>query len=195
MKALELAPTFVEAYEQLGQLYSRSNRSDKALATVDKALAGSPKDPRLLMLRGVLCAEKNDVAKAEEAYTQVLEWNPRFVPAANNLAWLLSEHGGDAEKALALAQAAKEDAPDDPRVSDTLGWILYKRGVYQRALGFIKQGASKLPNDPEINYHLGMAHLKLEDRAAAKQELSKALALDGRFAEAEDARIALASIR
>ena len=49
-----------------------------------------------------------------------LALTPRVVPAANNLAWLLSEHGGDRDRALALAQTAKEQAPEDPRVSDTL---------------------------------------------------------------------------
>ena len=33
-------------------------------------------------------------------------------------------------------------------ISDTLGWILYKRGIYQRA--------AKLPENPEIQYQLGM---------------------------------------
>ncbi|MBI1958579.1 MAG: hypothetical protein HYS36_05045 [Candidatus Rokubacteria bacterium] len=46
--------------------------------------------------------------------------NPRFAPAANNLAWVLSEHGSDWDKALTLAQTAKEWAPEDPQVSDTL---------------------------------------------------------------------------
>ena len=73
---------------------------------------------------------------------------PRFAPAANNLAWLYSEHGGDKEKALELAQRAKEAAPDDPHISDTLGWILYKRGVYQRAVGLLKESAAKLPDQP-----------------------------------------------
>ena len=49
---------------------------------------------------------------------KVLALNPRFAPAANNLAWILSEHGGDKDKALTLAQTAKEQAPEDPRVSD-----------------------------------------------------------------------------
>jgi len=43
--------------------------------------------------------------------------------------------------ALQLAQRAKEVAPDDPSISDTLGWILYKRGIYQRALGLLKESA------------------------------------------------------
>ena len=56
----------------------------------------------------------------------------RFAAAANNLAWVLAAHGGDKDKALALAQIATELVPEDPHVSDTLGWILYRRGVPQR---------------------------------------------------------------
>src|SRR5206468_10004709 len=69
------------------------------------------------------------IPKALQAYEQVLALNPRSALAANNLAYLYSDHGGDKEKALQLAQMAKEEAPDEPQVSDTLGWILYKREI------------------------------------------------------------------
>jgi len=95
--------------------------------------------------------------RAREFYEKVLALNPRFAPAANNLAWILSEHGGDKDKALALAQTAKELAPEDAQVSDTLGWIFYRRGLHQRALALLKDSAAKLPGNPEVQYHLGMA--------------------------------------
>ena len=78
--------------------------------------------------------QRGDIPKAREHYGKVLALNPRFAPAANNLAWILSEHGSDKDKALTLAQTAKELAPEDPQVSDTLGWIFYRRGVHQRTL-------------------------------------------------------------
>jgi tetratricopeptide (TPR) repeat protein len=80
--------------------------------------------------------QKGDIPKAVQAYEQALALNPRSALTGNNLAYLYSEHGGDKEKALQLAQMAKEEAPAEPRVSDTLGWILYKRGV-QRALALL----------------------------------------------------------
>jgi tetratricopeptide (TPR) repeat protein len=86
------------------------------------------------MLRGAIYEQQNAIPQAMAAYEKVLELNPRFGPAANNLAFLYSEYGGDKEKALALAQRAKQELPDKPHVSDTLGWILYKRGVYEQAL-------------------------------------------------------------
>src|SRR5215510_5252331 len=115
------------------------------------------------MLVGVIYEGKGDFAKAQQAYEKILKINPRFAPAANNLAWIYLDHGGDKEKALELAQRAKESAPEDAYVSDTLGWILYKRGVYQRAFALIRESASKLPDNPVIQYHLGLASLKVGD--------------------------------
>ena len=94
------------------------------------------------MLGGTIHEQRGDIPKASELYEKVPALNPRFAPAANNLAWILSEHGGDKDKALTLAQTAKELAPEDPRVSDTLGWIFYRRGVHQRALALLKDSAA-----------------------------------------------------
>jgi tetratricopeptide (TPR) repeat protein len=98
------------------------------------------------------------------------------------------------EKALELAQLAKEVAPDEPHVSDTLGWILYRRGVYQRALALLKESAAKLPDSPAVHYHLGMAHYKLGSRAEAKQALSRALNLGPAFPGIDEAKRALATL-
>jgi tetratricopeptide (TPR) repeat protein len=147
------------------------------------------------MLLGLLYETKGNLPKAQEAYEKVLAVNSRFAPAANNLAWLYSEHGGDKEKALQLAQTAKEVAPEDPNVSDTLGWILYKRGVYQQAVGLLKESASKLPDAPVIQYHLGLASLKVGDKTAARKALTAAVNSPAEFAGKDEARKALAEIQ
>ena len=90
---------------------------------------------------------------------------------------------------------AKEVLPDSARISDTLGWILYKRGVYQRALSLLQESASKLPDSPEVQYHLGMTHFKLGNREAAKQALAKALKSNSQFPGVEEARRTLAELK
>src|SRR5262249_28459259 len=121
--------------------------------------------------------------------------NPRFPPAANNLAWLYSEHGGDKEKALELAQRAKEAAPDDPHISDTLGWILYKRGVYQRAVGLLSESATKMPDNPVVRYHAGLAALKVGDKEGARTALTAAVNAPVMFAGKDEAKKALAELQ
>src|SRR5262249_31271875 len=116
-------------------------------------------------------------------------------PAANNLAYLLAESGGDKDRSLQLAQLAKEVSPDDPSISDTLGWILYNRGVYQQAFTLLKESATKLPENPEIQYHLAMAARKVAATQPAKQGVAAATAGPTDFAGKEKARQALAQLR
>jgi len=140
------------------------------------------------MLQGVVYERKGDLSNAVKGYEKALALNPRFAPAANNLAYLYSEHGGDKNRALALAELAKEMAPEEPRISDTLGWILYRRGVYQRALTLLKESASKLPDNVEVQYHLGMTYAKLGDTNSARQALGRAVASPASFAGKDEAR-------
>jgi len=147
------------------------------------------------MTLGVVYQTKGDIPKAQQAFEKVLTLNPRFAPAANNLAVLYSEHGGNQEKALELAQRAKEAMPDDPHVSDTLGWILYKRGVYQRAADLLKDSAAKLPDQPVVQYHLGLASLKAGDKQGARKALTAAINSPTSFAGKDDAKKTLAEIQ
>ena len=103
LKAIELALQQIEPYVDLGRLYGASGRFDQGLARAEEPVKLNPKSPPALMLVGMLAEGKGDRKKAMEAYERILAENPRFAPAANNLAYLLSETGGDKERALQLA--------------------------------------------------------------------------------------------
>jgi Flp pilus assembly protein TadD len=147
------------------------------------------------MMVGVVHEQRGDIPKARAAYEKALSLNPRFVPAANNLAWLYAEHGGDQDRALSLAEMAKSAAPDDPRISDTLGWILYRRGVHQRALNLLKESASKLPDNPQVQYHLGMVYAQLGEKENARHALVFAVSSPESFHGKDEAKETLAKLR
>jgi len=194
LKAIELEPTLIDPYVKLAQIYGTSQRYDQALTKLNEALKVNPQSVPAQMTLGVIYESKGDIQKAQQAYEKVLTLNPRFVPAANNLAVLYSEHGGNQEKALELAQRAKETAPDDPHVSDTLGWILYKRGVYQRALALFKESAAKLPDNAVVQYHLGLAYLQAGEKENARSALAAAVRSSRDFSGKEEARRTLAGL-
>jgi tetratricopeptide (TPR) repeat protein len=195
LKATELEPMRADSYVRLGDLYQASGRYDEALAKASEVLKTNPRALPAQMLMGLVYKRKGDVAKAEQVYEHVLAANPRFALAANNLAWLYSEHGGDQGKALQLAQTAKELAPEDPNISDTLGWILYKRGVYERAVDLLRESASKLPGHPVVQYHLGLALLKVGEKAGARAALTAAARAPASFDEKDEAKKALAALQ
>lgn len=194
LKAVEFDPGLAGPYVQLGRIYATSGKYEEALAKLDDAIRVRPDNAGLRTLVGMVYQQYGDVEKAQVAYEAVLELDSRLAPAANNLAYIYSEEGGDQEKALELAQTAREVAPQEPNIADTLGWILYKRGVYQRALGLLTESAGKLPENAVVHYHLGMVHSQLGHIEEARDALTKALELDPGFAGADEARMALAGL-
>jgi tetratricopeptide (TPR) repeat protein len=195
LKAIELEPRLTGAYVDLARLYGASGRYDQALAKTEEALKRNPGNLGALMLAGTLQEGKGDTAKAEAAYAKALEVNPRFAPAANNLAYLLGERGVDMERALQLAQTAREVAPEEPHIADTLGWLFYKRGIYQRSVALLKESAGRLPDNPVIQYHLGMAAAKAGDRETARTALTSAVKSSQEFPGKQEAQRLLAEFR
>jgi Tfp pilus assembly protein PilF len=86
-------------------------------------------------------------------------------------------------------------APKDPHVADTFGWILYKRGEFDRALQVLKDAAAALPESPSVQYHLGVTAQRLGDVDGARAALTKAVASSLNFAERDEARRALMQIK
>lgn len=195
LKAIALEPRLAEAYLQLASVYAATKRWDEGLAKAEEFIRLNPRGLSGYMLAGIIQQARGDVAGAQKKYEQALEVSPRFVPAANNLAWLLAENGGDKEKALRLAQIAKEGAPDDPNVSDTLGWVLYRRGVYDGAARMLGESAAKRPNDPAVHYRLGMAHYKAGNNDAARTALQVAMKSPVKFSGRQEAERTLAQLR
>lgn len=194
LKAIELDPGVSAAYVALGRLYVSGKEYDQALAKLDDAVKVNAGNLSALMLIGLIHQQLGDIPKAMEAYERLLAVNPRFAPAANNLAFLYAEQGREMERALDLAYRARAEAPEDPHVADTLGWILYKMGKIELALTSLQLSAAKLPDNPEVQYHLGVAYHKQGNGEASRQALQQALKLSSDFPGAEEARRILAEL-
>ena len=103
------------------------------------------------------------------------------VIALNNLAWLLIEK--QPEEALALATKAHELAPRSGEVSDTLGWIHYRRGAYLDAERALAQAEQQSPGNAQIKYHLGLTYAKLGKKTDAVSTLRRAAQIDPKLAQ------------
>jgi tetratricopeptide (TPR) repeat protein len=125
---------------------------------------------------------------ARGAYEKLLMVNQKFYPALNNLAYLYSERLGRLDEAYELAKRAKAVLPAEPRGTDTLGWILFKKGQYGDALRLLQESADKLPDEPEVQYHLGTALYILGEEVPARIALEKAAEATRDFPDKNEAR-------
>jgi tetratricopeptide (TPR) repeat protein len=186
-EALKFSPDWPTPYLHLARIYTATGRLDEAIRNFEAVAAKQPKFVGALMSLGVLYQIKGEPRKAEEYYERILEVRPDFAPAANNLAWLLVEQGGNIDRALTLAQMAKEKMPDDPAVADTLGWIYVHKKAYGSAIAQFEDALEKIPDNPSIRYHLAVALSERGDKERARIELEKILAKDATFPEREEA--------
>jgi tetratricopeptide (TPR) repeat protein len=186
-KAIELNPELSDGYLALARLYLASHQEQQALNRL-AALVARTNDLSAMQEIGEIHQSGGRPEQARDAYEKVLAVNPNFIPALNNLAYLDSEFLGNLDKALQLAETANKLRPSDPNTADTLGWILFKKRQYARALSLIKESAENQPNDPEVQMHLGMAYYMMEEEKPARLSLQRALAGSADFPGKELAR-------
>jgi tetratricopeptide (TPR) repeat protein len=170
VRAISLDPNLSTSYLLLARLYLATNKHQQALDRLNAFLSKTNNVAALMQL-GMIQDEMKHYEAAKDAYEKLLVVNPRFSPALNNLAYLYSERFQQLGKAYQMAEKARQLLPYDPSTADTLGWILYKRGEYSRALGMLEESAEKLPGEPEVRFHLGMTHYMLGEEDAARAQL------------------------
>jgi tetratricopeptide (TPR) repeat protein len=193
-RAIALSPSSLDAHALLGQLYSAQGKTEQAVSEFERVVALNPKAAGALIALGDLAAAQGKTAQAQARYEQALAADPKSGLAANNLAWTLAENGGSLDTALGLAQNAKALLPDVPAVSDTLGWIYVKKGLWSSAIPLLEDAARKQPLNAQTQLHLGLAYAKNGDAGRARVTLERALQLDAASPLAKDARAALAEL-
>lgn len=204
LSAIRLNSKVIEPRSHLASLDLRIGRSDEAISNLRDILEVDPKNLPALSLLGGELDRQGVVAGARDAYERILQIDPRRADAANNLAVLLSRSGQDDARALQLAERARSIDPKNPHIADTLGWLLCRSAsadqlnapqLYARAAGLLAFSASQIPNDPVIQFHLGVASQKAGDLEAARRAFAQALTSTASFPEREEAQRALATLK
>ena len=175
-KLLAANPQSVLLRMSLAHVYELKGDHDSSITLYREAQALSPKDlaPTFSLGETLIRAGRTDEAKTQ--YQNLLKSDPNNSLAMNNLAFLLSDTGGDLDEALKLAQRAVQKVPGQPNFADTMGYVYLKKGMRDSAIQTFTALVQKYPGAPTFRYHLGMALLETGDKVRARKELETALA-------------------
>jgi tetratricopeptide (TPR) repeat protein len=77
-RAINICPTFVEAYNNIGEIYSRTGKNDLAISTYERALR-IDRNPRLLLNLGVEYYNHMDYKSALNYFRESLSRKPDFL--------------------------------------------------------------------------------------------------------------------
>jgi len=179
-KAIELDPTDSAGYEQLARLYAKTGRLNEAVTTYEAAIKARPEDPNLHYFLGTLYSFGGAQDKAIAQYEEAIRYGPDLAYPKNDLAYIYAESGENLDRALDLAQDAKAALPDTATVADTLGWVLYKRGIPSAAISYLKEAVANSDGDIAVSgislHHLAQAYEADGDPEKARETLRRAIA-------------------
>ena len=182
----ENAVALALARQQLGQ-------TEAAVELLGARLAEYPDETAVRFHLAQARMITGDNTGAIREYEDLVRTLPENVVVLNNLAFLYQAEGD--ERALEYAERAHGQAPDNPAIADTLGWVLVNRGEIERALPLLERARLALPERPEVRYHFATALARAGRRAEARQELAALLHEVESFPQRADAETLLQSLR
>ncbi|MGK0485440.1 MAG: tetratricopeptide (TPR) repeat protein [Myxococcota bacterium] len=178
-RSIELEPNDIEMHQQLARFYSLTGRTDETIATYKQAIEVKPDSAKLHHFLALLYEAQGERDKAQVSYENAIKYDENHAIAKNNLAYLLADTGKDLDRALDLAQDAKALLPNDANAADTLGWVLYKRGVNGAAVGYLKESIEIAEaDDPALGvmrHHLALAYEADGNKVRAAEVLRAAI--------------------
>ncbi|ESS14823.1 tetratricopeptide repeat protein [Betaproteobacteria bacterium MOLA814] len=113
-----------------------------------------PNDPDLMYEQAMLAEQLGNHDDMERLLRLVIQIKPDFDHAYNALGYSLADRGERLPEAIALIQQALALTPNDPYMTDSLGWAYFRNGQLQLAEEFLRK-AYAAKADAEIAAHLG----------------------------------------
>ncbi|MBN1929487.1 MAG: tetratricopeptide repeat protein [Chlorobiaceae bacterium] len=167
-----------------GSLLLQTGSPKKAVEVLEQAVgAGKENSDTPLLVRAhitlaLACDALGMKDRSRQAYEMVLRLDPHNTLAMNNLAYMLAEEGIRLNQALFLATNAVMLEPDNGVYLDTLGWVNFKLGQYERARILLERAVGIGVDEAEVYRHLGEVYRKLGNEPKAREMLEKARALE-----------------
>ena len=122
-----------------------------------------------------LCYDKLGYSdKSIHLYKSILDLDSGNILMMNNLAYILAVQGKELPRAKKLAMKAVAAEPVNGGYLDTLGWVLFRMGKYEKARETLEKAVELEPLEAEIQDHLGIVYEKLGNtkKAIEMQKMS-----------------------
>ncbi|MBN9411396.1 MAG: tetratricopeptide repeat protein [Burkholderiales bacterium] len=148
------------------QLLRDAKQYQAAYDLLADALSRTPDDTDLLYDQAMLAEKLDSLSEMERLLRRVLDLKPDAHHAYNALGYSLADRNVRLDEARAFINKALEFAPNDPFISDSLGWVEFRAGNRTEAARILERAYRARP-DAEIAAHLGEVLWTLGQRERA----------------------------
>jgi tetratricopeptide (TPR) repeat protein len=173
-----LAPNQEEVYLTKSYFYEEDNQWDRAIQTLKAGLDNVARPAEIHFRLAVIYEKQNNRDDSIEQIKKVLELEPNNADAQNFLGYTYAEGGINLDEAERLIRAALRAKPNSGQIIDSLGWVLYKKGQYDKAVPELERAHHIMPQDGTVAEHLGDAYVQQKRYRDALHIYRRALAMD-----------------
>ena len=135
------------------QLLRDAKRFEESYKLLSQALAIAPDSVPLLYDTAMAAERLNHVAVMEKQLRRIIELKPDYAHAYNALGYSLADRNLRLPEALQLIEKARELAPEDAFILDSLGWVHFRMGDLKLAREHLQRAYDARP-DAEVAVHL-----------------------------------------
>lgn len=156
-------PQALEVFRDIAQLHLRLGHPEEALKAAERARDLAPKDPNSYLFLGNVRVAQGNLAKAAEAYEDVLKLDPKNLRALENLGNYYAIL--DPPKGIRYYERYLDSDPGDPAIIFQMGLIYQKSGDLTRARESYQKAAEYDPR--QLAPHLALAELYESQKSTA----------------------------
>ena len=154
---LENIPPNIDILMYLASFYEDLEAYPRAEQTLDRALEMDAANVDLNFRLGVIYDKAGQKEKSIHQMKRVIELDPENANALNYLGYTYADLGRNMDEAERLILQALKYKPGDGYITDSLGWVYFKKGLFEKALKYLEKAVSIVPDDPIVLEHLGDA--------------------------------------
>jgi len=191
-------PDFVEPYQVIGDIDRARGRSADAVAAYSQAVQRrdslGAQDWVLLFDRAMAFQDAGNWPAAESDLQAALKLSPNQPDLMNFLGYTWADQDRNLPQARVLLERAVKLEPQNGAIIDSLGWVKFRQGDVADAVTTLETAVQMLPEDPDVNTHLGYAYEAAGRRLEARYQWQYALTLNPTNQEAAQLRAKLASV-
>ena len=164
-----------------------AKQSQQAVATFEEALheAQLEEDDDFVNAKfyfnyGAAAEQAGLYNKAADLLRKSIALDPEnSAEASNYLGYMWADHNLNLEEAETMIRRALQSEPNNASYLDSLGWVEFRKGQFDRALDDLLRAAKTAEReDPVVFEHIGDTYLKLNRTKEALEAWQKALSLD-----------------
>lgn len=172
-------PLRLDALHRLGNYLRFKERYSEAVEVYNRVFARlkepKKKDWDLFYARGIALERSKKWDRAEKDFLKALELMPDQPYVQNYLGYSWVERRQNLDRAKKLIESAVSQRQNDGYIIDSMGWVLYRLGEFDKAVPHLEKAVQIRPHDPIINNHLGDAYWRVGRKKEARFQWRRAL--------------------